>query len=282
MRGALINMMLVFSFLFISLFPTQSFAVLKERNDPYWGTGAITYDAETGLEWLDLSFSTNLSSSYVSNQFGQGGEFEGFRYATHKEVLDFLNSAGISIIDYGSSDPSHVKACFNFIELVGLTDIYNDRPSVGGINGTLHPELSDYYMSVLIYADTSRSDVRKVVYTQTYYRNYFSSPTFGHWLVRETIVDSEVKLKQLLDSIILLNTKYGILNIYDTKYISVLKALDDFYENNEATVINSLNAIINAIEDQSRKIIKKTEANELISKVQIIIDLISYQKLNYF
>lgn len=275
-RDALINMMLVFSFLLISLFSTQSFAGLKEKNDPYWGTGAITYDTETGLEWLDLNLSTNLSCLYVSTQFGQGGEFEGFRYATNQEVLDFLNSAGISIIDHGSSDPSHVKACSNFIELIGLTDIYNDRPSIRGINGTLHPELSDYHMSVLIYADTPRGDVRQVVYTQTYYRDYFSSPTFGHWLVRETIVDSEVKLKQLLESIILLNTKYGILNIYDAKYISVLQALDDFYENNEAAVVNSLNAIINAIEAQGRKILKETEANGLISKVQVIIDLVSH------
>jgi hypothetical protein len=231
------------------VFPTQSFAVLEERNDPFWGTGAITYDTETGLEWLDVYLSTDLSCLDVSTQFGQGGEFEGFRYATHQEVLDFLDAAGISIIDHGSSDPAHVTACQNFIELVGPTDIYNDRPTIQGMNGTIHPK---------------------------YYRDSYSSPAFGHWLVREALVDPEVKLKQLFESIILLNTKHGILNSFDAKYSSALKALDDLYEYNGVAATNPLNALINAVEAQSGKIIKETEAHELISKVQAIIDLFSH------
>jgi hypothetical protein len=276
MKRALSNIILALCFLLVSVFPTQSFAVLEERNDPFWGTGAITYDTETGLEWLDVYLSTDLSCSDVSTQFGQGGEFEGFRYATHQEVLDFLDAAGISIIDHGSSDPAHVTACQNFIELVGPTDIYNDRPTIQGMNGTIHPNLSDYRMSALVYADPPRGDVRHIVYTQTYYRDSYSSPAFGHWLVREALVDPEVKLKQLFESIILLNTKHGILNSFDAKYSSALKALDDLYEYNGVAATNTLNALINAVEAQSGKTIKETEAHELISKVQAIIDLLSH------
>lgn len=73
-----------------------------------------------------------------------------------------------------------------------------------------------------------------------------------------------------------MNTKHGILNSFDAKYRSALKALDDLYEYNGVAATNPLNALINAVEAQSGKIIKETEAHELISKVQAIIDLLSH------
>lgn len=54
MKRALNNTILALCIFLVSVFPTQSFAMLEERNDPFGGTGSITYDTETGLEWLDV------------------------------------------------------------------------------------------------------------------------------------------------------------------------------------------------------------------------------------
>jgi len=47
--------------------------------------GPFTTDTETGLDWLDVTASVDKSYNYVSNQFGLGGQYEGYRYATAKE-----------------------------------------------------------------------------------------------------------------------------------------------------------------------------------------------------
>lgn len=62
--------------------------------------GNITTDTETGLDWLDITESTNLSYNYVSSQFGVGGQFEGWRYANTNDMRDYLNHAGWAIPEY--------------------------------------------------------------------------------------------------------------------------------------------------------------------------------------
>jgi len=56
--------------------------------------GVFTTDTETGLDWLDLTESTELSFEYVSTQFEVGGQFEGWTYASTNQVEGLFNSAG--------------------------------------------------------------------------------------------------------------------------------------------------------------------------------------------
>ena len=51
------------------------------------GDGLITHDTVSGLDWLDLTETNNISRDYVLSQLGAGGEFEGFRYASSAEVV---------------------------------------------------------------------------------------------------------------------------------------------------------------------------------------------------
>lgn len=44
-----------------------------------------TTDTESGLDWLDVTITDGLTYEYVSTQFGSGGEYEGWRYATAEE-----------------------------------------------------------------------------------------------------------------------------------------------------------------------------------------------------
>ena len=56
-------------------FTSTAFAAIYDN-----GTG--TTDSTSGLDWLDLTASTGRSYADVSGEFGTGGDFEGYRYAT--------------------------------------------------------------------------------------------------------------------------------------------------------------------------------------------------------
>jgi hypothetical protein len=56
--------------------------------------GEFTRDTDTGLEWLDLTESTGLSYNDVSSQFGAGGQFEGWAYASVVQIDSLFDSAG--------------------------------------------------------------------------------------------------------------------------------------------------------------------------------------------
>jgi hypothetical protein len=57
----------------------------------------VTYitDTSTGLDWLDVTASRNMSYLDVSAQFGTGGKFAGWEYATVNEVEGLWTSAGL-------------------------------------------------------------------------------------------------------------------------------------------------------------------------------------------
>jgi len=56
--------------------------------------GIFTTDTETGLDWLDLTETANLSYDYVSTQLGQGGIFQGWSLASIAQVETLFNAAG--------------------------------------------------------------------------------------------------------------------------------------------------------------------------------------------
>ncbi len=61
------------------------------------GDNLLTYDDVSGLQWLDLTETYGLTYDYVSGEFGAGGEFEGFRYATNAEVQALWANFGIDL-----------------------------------------------------------------------------------------------------------------------------------------------------------------------------------------
>ena len=86
------TVIVLLSFLLLVI-PGYSTAELQSIDDPVYGAGSITYDTETGLEWLDLTFSINMTRSEVTDELGPEGYFAGFRPASKDEVVDLLISA---------------------------------------------------------------------------------------------------------------------------------------------------------------------------------------------
>lgn len=70
-------------------------AFLIERDLFISGDGLITSDTDTGLYWLDLTVTTNLSYNDVLTHIGTGGSLEGFRYATVADLDTLQVSAGL-------------------------------------------------------------------------------------------------------------------------------------------------------------------------------------------
>jgi len=61
------------------------------------GDNLITRDTGSGLDWLDLTETNNMSYDTVQGQLGVGGAFEGFRYATNAEVISMWANFGIDL-----------------------------------------------------------------------------------------------------------------------------------------------------------------------------------------
>ena len=84
-----------------------------------------TVDTVTGLEWLDLTESLNLSYNDVAAQLSTGGMFEGYRYANTTEMEDLFNAFTLPQVPPDvDHDPT---AGYSFINLFGQTNEIHNR-----------------------------------------------------------------------------------------------------------------------------------------------------------
>lgn len=90
---------------FISLAHILALVLLVSRAEPAFasfasdrsafGENTILYDSETGLRWLDVTASLNLSYWEIEDLMQPGGVFDGYRFATGEEVEQLFYHAGI-------------------------------------------------------------------------------------------------------------------------------------------------------------------------------------------
>lgn len=106
--------------------------------------GTYATDTLTGLDWLDVTASMGRSYDDVASQFGLGGDFEGWRFATSAEFVTLMvNATGLAATEianpYGyvlsNSDLMH-----NIVSILGntcvdatCTDPYDIRYSYGWV-----------------------------------------------------------------------------------------------------------------------------------------------------
>lgn len=107
-------------------------ADLYQVDDPRWGAGSLTLDTRTGLTWLDLPFSQDLSYSQAEAEMLPGGEFAGFRHATAVEVASLYASAG-----FGEGFiPASTAGCQDVVSLISLIGATGGTDTAG-ITGSL-------------------------------------------------------------------------------------------------------------------------------------------------
>ena len=94
---------------------------LLSVDDAVHGVDSITRDPNTGLDWLDLTETSNRSFLDIDSQLCAGCEFDGFRHASGAEVFQFFVDAGIPFIELGSL-AANTSPVNNLLNLWGTLD----------------------------------------------------------------------------------------------------------------------------------------------------------------
>jgi hypothetical protein len=77
--------------LILCLFPLSSLAIPIVDPSRFVDNGRITLDTVTGFEWLDVNLTEGISYYGLKEQFKPGGDFEGYRHATEREVQELFS-----------------------------------------------------------------------------------------------------------------------------------------------------------------------------------------------
>ena len=157
-------------------------------------------DTESGLDWLDTSFSLGLSVANVLSLTGSGNSLEGWRYATLDDLIllisrfDGLDTAVEDILLRGraySDSPSWVSnGDYRWSELINLMGITYSEPSTITIYGWYDNLIGDG-LSNMAYLDNKLDPAFSDFYQlQNYaigvdHSNAISD--WASWLVRDTI-----------------------------------------------------------------------------------------------
>jgi hypothetical protein len=84
---------------------------------PLEDRGATTYDPNTGLEWLDLSFTAGRSYDEVAGGWGGYTTSGGYRFATRNEVIGLFAAFGENRFD----QQANVEAASKALLFMGTT-----------------------------------------------------------------------------------------------------------------------------------------------------------------
>lgn len=90
----------------------QASGQLVTRDWKAAGDGLLTYDSNSGLEWLDWTETAGRSYDDVAARFGAGGEFEGFRHATRDESRSLFLSLGMTLNTVAASNVSVIATWY--------------------------------------------------------------------------------------------------------------------------------------------------------------------------
>ncbi len=138
--------------------------------------GATTLDTGTGLVWLDITSTMNRSYNDVSSKFGLGQEFEGYRYATVAEEVQFWNNAGI-VVTSGTGLPANVAPADSLLALIGspVADLF-------GLTGDLSDNSPGRYKAGALWGTGSTAPGGAVAWSINAPPGY-TAPNMGSWLV---------------------------------------------------------------------------------------------------
>jgi hypothetical protein len=100
-------------------------AALIAVDDPIFGPASVTADTATGLEWLDLTQTTNLSHLQMTALLANDVGFEGWRYAASSEVESLFTDAGIALFCCSADNVAPVT---DLQALLGVTAIGQPSP----------------------------------------------------------------------------------------------------------------------------------------------------------
>jgi hypothetical protein len=178
----------------LALFSIHASAALVSMDWKTSGDGLITHDTATGLDWLDLTQTNDMSRDYVLTQLVSDGQFAGMRYATTNEVLGLWSTIGIDLFDgayYFGQDPLVAQAT----QLLGNVYCEYDCSSypygVTGLTADLYTGYTDLYqrLGAMVSNQTASEPERTWYENGTFTGNYSdtSEVWLAHYLVRASV-----------------------------------------------------------------------------------------------
>ena len=150
------KLVFLMSVLMLSFSANAALSVMDLRSA---GDGALTYDDNSGLYWLDLTETAGMSYSQVSAQLGAGGSFEGWRYATVAEATDIYAQFGLTsgaetlpIADFTAA----IETMNSFFgDLFDATEYVDTHSGSWSISGTEWPGYPDWHIMFVAYTYNS-------------------------------------------------------------------------------------------------------------------------------
>jgi hypothetical protein len=267
---------LVFIYLFVALsYPisVSTYAALTEGDWLTPGDGLLTIDESTGLKWLDLTATINRSFNDVSTQFGPGGDFEEFRYATNDEVINFFSSAGI--VDLSENwNADNYQPALALQALIGVP--WSAPHTSGGTTGDQSPYANYHEYGAIqsnMFPNSTVFEHSRVGFGRAPLHDDESTDFFGNWLVKESTPDELIA--ELVNTVIAMNLQQGISNALDHKLNNLLMALEDANTSNDVSAVNTLYSFIYSVEAQRGKHLTDQQAETLITAAQSVINILS-------
>jgi hypothetical protein len=104
---------------------TLALAFMHQAEAALVDQGLTTLDTSTQLVWMDLTQTSGYTFNEVSSQFGVGGKFEGYRYASAAEVQGIFSQFGIPLVaptEYNGK--SAVPVASALVAFETLFDVY--------------------------------------------------------------------------------------------------------------------------------------------------------------
>jgi hypothetical protein len=92
--------------------------------DGYLQAGALTLDSSSGLVWLKLDQTTNLSFIEMDDLLARDPVFSLFRRASVEDTATLMTNAGIVVLggpQFGVFSPQNVPGALNLLEMIGQT-----------------------------------------------------------------------------------------------------------------------------------------------------------------
>lgn len=186
---------IIFALCVFNIIASSQYAnsALIAQDDPQFGQLTITYDTDTGLDWLHPYWSRNNSYDDIETDHLGSGNYLGFRHATSSEVMGLFTTAGLAPlpqIGAVQTDLQYYPAAFSFVNLFGPPTLVRSFPVGLGGNFQTWNRVAGFCASddgqdvYTAYAEFAYSpDALRVSVV-------LSDPSFrieyvGNWLVRE-------------------------------------------------------------------------------------------------
>lgn len=192
-------------YLLLSFYSLNATAAVFSVDDiDGFGVSALTRDSKQGLDFLDVTFSTNLTFDAVEAQLGVGGIFEGYRFASIEEVVTLINNYGFSPTavafgdTVGSTDSDQIS---QLVDMMGQTLIIDAHRATVGLTGTSSGEYQ-YFVRINDSLDSNFND--QILAASLGSKEGIKTPFSGHYLVKQFFIFEPATISLIALGLVLL------------------------------------------------------------------------------